>query len=103
MMILLFSNRQIMKKVTIYRLSLWIGICFFIIGFYFMRSEDILGDFLLGIGTIFALTVLVLGLKDVYANEKINKNERIMWIIGYIFILPIAGILYLPTYRKRNG
>jgi len=102
-MILLFSNRQIMKKVTIYRLSLWIGICFFIIGFYFMRSEDILGDFLLGLGTIFALSVLFLGLKDIYANEKINNYVRIMWLIAFIFLLPIAGILYLPTYRKRNG
>ena len=91
-----------MKKATIYRLSLWIGICLFLIGFYLTRSENILGDFLLGLGSIFALTILVLGLKDVYSNERINSNERIMWLIGFIFILPIVGILYFPTYRKRN-
>jgi len=92
-----------MKKVTIYKLSLWIGICFFIIGFYLLRTGNILGDFLLGLGATFALTILVLGMKDVYANEKINSNERIMWLIGFIFILPIVGILYFPTYRKRNA
>jgi len=91
-----------MKKITIYKLSLWIGICFYIIGFYLKRSENIFGDFLLGSGAIFAITIVVLGLKDIYANERINSNERIMWLVGFIFILPIVGILYFPTYRRRN-
>jgi hypothetical protein len=91
-----------MKKVTIYQLSLWIGICFFITGFYLRKSGNNTGDFLFGSGSIFVLIILILGLKDVFSNEKIKLNERIMWLIGFVFILPVAGILYFPTFRKRN-
>jgi hypothetical protein len=68
-----------------------------------MRSENTIGNFLLGPGSIFALIILVLGLKDVFSNENIKMNEKMMWLTGFIFILPIAGILYFPTFRQRNG
>lgn len=91
-----------MKKVTIYRFSLWIGICFLIIGFYLVRLENIVGDFLIGLGFIFALIVLVLGLKDIFSNGRIELSERIMWLIVFVFITPIAGIVYFPIYKKQN-
>ena len=84
-----------MKKATIYRLSLWIYSCSFLIGFYLVWLENSIGDFLLGLGFIFALIIIVIGLKDVFSNE------RLMWLMGFIVITPIAGILYFPTYKKR--
>lgn len=92
-----------MNNVTIYRLALWIGICLSIFGIYLLSTERSAGDFLLGLGSVFALILLVLGLKDVFTNEKITLNERIMWLTGFIFILPVTGILYFPTFKKRNG
>lgn len=90
-----------MKKTTIYRLSLWIYSCSFLIGFYLVWLENSIGDFLLGLGFIFALIIIVIGLKDVFSNERLKLSERLMWLMGFIVITPIAGILYFPTYKKR--
>lgn len=90
-----------MTKITIYRLSLWSSICSFLIGFYLVRLENSIGDFLLGLGFIFGLIILIMGLKDIFSNENIGLSERIMWIIVLILIPPIAGALYFPIYKNR--
>lgn len=90
-----------MKKVTIYKLSLWSSICSFLIGFYLVLLENSIGDFLLGLGFIFILIILVLGLRDILSNERIELSERIMWVIVFILITPIAGIIYFPIYKNK--
>lgn len=92
-----------MKKTTIYSISLLIIICSIISGIYLVNMENNSGYYLLGPGAFFALILLVLGLKDVYSNKKINQNERIMWLIGFVFIMPIVGLLYYPTFKRRNA
>ena len=90
-----------MKKATIYKLSLWASICSFLIGFYLVLLENSIGDFLLGLGFIFAMIILVMGLKDIFSNKSIELSERIMWIIVFVLITPIAGTLYFPIYKNR--
>lgn len=93
-----------MKKSTVYQLSLWICIGFLALGYIFQGTENKFpGNFMLGFGYAAALNLLFSGLKDVFSNEKIKLNERIMWVTGFVFILPVAAVLYFPAYRKRNG
>lgn len=51
---------------------------------------------------ICALIIVILGLKDIHSNERIDFTEKAMWLIAFIFLTLIAGIAYFPTYRKRN-
>lgn len=90
-----------MKKVTIYRISLWFCICSFLIGFCLVQLENNIGDFLLVLGFIFGMIILFLGLKDIFSNDSIELSERIMWVIVLILIPPVAGTLYFLIYKNR--
>jgi uncharacterized membrane protein len=91
-----------MKKVEIYKLALWLGIITLIVGFYTKISHYPMASFFLGFTSVWALIIIILGLKDVFSNKRINLTERIMWIVGFFFLTYIAGILYYSTFRKRN-
>lgn len=90
-----------MKKATIYKLSLWFSISSFLIGFYLVLLGNSIGDFLLGLGFIFAMIILLMGLKDIFSNENIELSEKIMWVIVFVLITPIAGSLYFPIFKNR--
>jgi len=90
------------NKVIVYRLSLWIGISTALIGFYLHRTDFILSDLVIAIGSICALIILIFGLIDIFSNNKIKKTEKIMWVSEFIFLTFIAGILYLRSFKKRN-
>lgn len=91
-----------MKKVIIYKLSIWIGITTSILGFYMKFSHYQMASFVLGFTSVCTLIIIVLGLKDVFSNERIRLTERIMWVLGFFFITLIIGLVYFPTFRKRN-
>jgi predicted membrane channel-forming protein YqfA (hemolysin III family) len=45
---------------------------------------------------------VVTALSEMWRSERIDKNEKIMWTIAFIFIGgAIAGIVYLLLGRKR--
>jgi type IV secretory pathway component VirB8 len=47
---------------------------------------------------------VVSALTEVWRSVRINKNEKIMWTIAFIFmgfLGAIAGIVYLLLGRKR--
>ena len=90
------------NKVIVYRLSLWIGIPAICIGFYLHMTDYIFADFIIAPGAISALVIIILGLIDVFPNNKIKKSEKIMWVSGFLFFTFIAGILYFQRFKKRN-
>ncbi len=92
-----------MNKIIIYRLSLWIGIPASIIGFYLKYTDYyISGSLILSVGIICTLIIMAFGLIDTFANKKLNQTEKLMWLVGFIFITLITGIIYFPTFKKRN-
>ena len=90
------------NKVIAYILSLWIGIPTVLIGFYLHWADYIFADFVIAPGAISALVILILGLFDVLSNNKIKTLEKLMWVSGFLFFTFIAGILYLPTFKKHK-
>ncbi len=50
---------------------------------------------------IMYLVFIFLGLMEIYGSKAINKNEKFMWTIGFVFMTLIAGIAYLIVGRKR--
>lgn len=53
------------------------------------------------IGVIAGFTFMVITLNEVITSNRINKFEKIMWIICLIFLFNFAGLLYLIYSRKR--
>jgi type IV secretory pathway component VirB8 len=48
---------------------------------------------------------VVSALSEVWRSERIDKNEKIMWTIAFVFmgfLGAIAGIVYLLLGRKRT-
>lgn len=59
---------------------------------------------LLIVGMVTNGVFVVTALSEVWRSERIDKNEKIMWTIAFIFIGflgTIAGIVYLLLGRKR--
>ena len=59
---------------------------------------------LLIVGMVTNGVFIVTALSEVWRSERIDKNEKIMWTIAFIFIGflgTIAGIVYLLLGRKR--
>jgi hypothetical protein len=50
---------------------------------------------------ITAIIYTVIGLYEIYHSVNIDKTEKIMWTVGFIFVGTITGILYLVNGRHR--
>jgi predicted membrane channel-forming protein YqfA (hemolysin III family) len=71
----------------------------------FMKILHLPGaDQLLIIGMVSNGVFVVSALSEVWRSERIDKNEKIMWTIAFVFmgfLGAIAGIVYLLMGRKR--
>ena len=45
----------------------------------------------LGAAAVFIITAIL----EVSQSEKIDRSEKIMWIIGFLFLTGIAGLVYM--------
>lgn len=71
----------------------------------FMKILHLPGaDQLLIIGMVSNGVFVVSALSEVWRSVRIDKNEKIMWTIAFVFMEflgAIAGIVYLLMGRKR--
>jgi cyanate permease len=85
-----------------YRICLWIALTSSLLGVIFNIFHYPLVSMLLFIGIISTLIVIVLGLIDVFTNDRLISAERIMWMVGFIFLTGIVGFIYYPKYKMNN-
>ena len=91
-----------MNKVMFYKWSLIAAMVFIVIGAFVKIMHYPNGAIILSIGLLSSLIFIVLGLIDVYSDKKMEIPVKFMWLIGFIFISWISGILYYPNFKKRN-
>jgi hypothetical protein len=48
-----------------------------------------------------AITFIALAVYEVIQSSRINMNEKIMWVIGLLFLGIIGSALYWFSGRKR--
>lgn len=53
------------------------------------------------IGLLCTLSYIILGIFEVNNSPKIDKPEKYMWAIAFIFFGFITGLVYLISGRKR--
>ena len=84
--------------------SFFISLVLVLVG-AFMKILHLPGaEQLLIVGVVTNGVFVVTALSEVWRSERIDKNEKIMWTIAFIFIGflgTIAGIVYLLLGRKR--
>jgi len=47
------------------------------------------------------LVYVVLCLMEISNSKQVNGLEKLMWLVGFIFISQIAGIVYILSARNR--
>lgn len=90
-----------MKMEQILKISFFIWFVGMIIGAISKIMHHLYGDFLLNISIFSFLIFTCLVIYEIFKAEKIEKSEKIMWIIGMLFLGVITGIFYLLVGRKR--
>lgn len=59
------------------------------------------GETLIIISLLLLLVFIITASREVSASVKIPSSEKSMWIIGFVFMSLIAGIIYLKQGRRR--
>ncbi len=91
-----------MKKKVIYTLSLTISIFLLVVSFLF-RIQHYPGQRLLFIlTTLFSIVYVFIALFDIYIDENKTTFEKGGWLIGFLLLTPIFGIVYYFTHIIKN-
>ncbi|MDZ4072282.1 MAG: hypothetical protein U1C70_10685 [Sediminibacterium sp.] len=83
-------------------------IIFFILGFLLSMSGAIMkimhfdeSPLILMGGLISIAAFIFMSLSEILPSDRIGGNEKFMWVIGFLFMNILAGILYFIYRRKR--
>ena len=71
------------------------------LGAIFKILHQPFGSEIMGLALISSIIYIVLSLLEIFKSERIDKTEKIMWLVGFIFLSTVAGFIYLVLARKR--
>ena len=89
------GNKQILT------VSLLLSIVIMIVGTLLKIMHYPYFEILLLIGLISTFVFWYIAISEIKSSNKISGAEKIMWIIGLIFISSITSLVYLLSARKR--
>jgi hypothetical protein len=92
-----------MDKIKLYKFSLLLSIPVIFIGALFKIQHWALSSLIMSIGLLISLFYIVIGLIDVYENDNKMLPEKLMWVVGFLIIPMITGLIYyLRMTSKYN-
>ena len=92
-----------MNNIKLYKFSLILSIPVIIIGAMIKIQHWPLASLIISIGLLISLIYIVIGLIDVYKNDNKMLPEKLMWLIGFLMIPMITGLIYyLRMTSKYN-
>jgi hypothetical protein len=86
-----------MKFVQIF----WLSFAFQFMGPLFKIMHLPIAEELLIIGIISHYLVAILAMFEIWQSGKIERIEKIMWTVAFLFLGGLAGLLYILVGRKR--
>ena len=90
-----------MKLGTIVKWSYVLGVLITLFGAYLKISHSSGAETLLIIGIVATLIFIVSAIYEVNISIRINRSEKIMWTIAFLFMSGFTGIIYFLMGRKR--
>lgn len=90
------KNKEILLKASFY-----IFLLVMISGtlFRFFHKDE--ANLILAVGILFYLVFITSSISEILSIPNVSKNEKNMWINGFIILTPIAGLVYILSGRKR--
>ena len=93
-----------MNRNRICRIFLNISLAFLMVGFLFKIMHWPGGNALVSLAYAISIVYVVIGVVDTYQNKEKELPEKGVWLIGFLFFTPIAGIVYyLTEIKKKNA
>jgi peptidoglycan/LPS O-acetylase OafA/YrhL len=86
---------------SIIKSSFVVSFVIILVGAYLKLIHSYSGDMFLKIAVAVMLVFIVSAIIEVWSSSRIDKNEKIMWSIAFIFMGTFSGIIYLLMGRKR--
>jgi hypothetical protein len=90
-----------MNKEKIIRSSLFASIGISILAAWFKLQHQQVANYLLPVALAVGLFFIITAIYEVSQSRKIDRSEKIMWIIGFLFLTSISGLIYVFRGRKR--
>jgi hypothetical protein len=90
-----------MDKKKIIMISFISSLFLTIVGALFKIMHWPYASILLTVGLLCSLVYVVLCLMEISNSKKVTGLEKLMWLVGFIFISHITGLVYLLSARKR--
>lgn len=89
------TNNRLLKT------SFILMVCISIIGVILKVMDNAWTEAFLIVAVLTALIFMATAINEVSSSSKIDRNEKIMWSLGFIFMCGITGLIYLLSGRKR--
>jgi hypothetical protein len=77
-----------------------IALSFTVIGALLKINHIENATIILAIGVILTLIYIIIGIKEVNSSTKIQRSDKVLWTIGFLFFNFFVGIFYL--IKRRN-
>ncbi len=90
-----------MNKFAFTKTAFYLSIAVTVFAAWCKLTHQIYGETLLIIGFSFSLLFIVLALMEVFSAKHLERSEKIMWLVGFLFITAITGFVYVISGRKR--
>jgi len=91
-----------MNKLNLYKLSLILSLTFSVVGAFSKIMHQPIASALLPIGILISLIYIVIGVYDSFMDAKNASLVKIMWLVGFICLSWIVGLLYYPHLKKNS-
>ena len=72
-----------------------------LLGAIFKILHQPLAAEIMGLAFISSIVYIVLSFIEIFKSDRIDKTEKVMWLVGFIFLGTVAGFIYLISARKR--
>ncbi|MBK7762491.1 MAG: hypothetical protein IPI46_03860 [Bacteroidetes bacterium] len=81
---------------SFYAMVLFLGI-----GIFLKWNDQLQANTFLNVGYFFVLVFMILTVIEVNRSKYIDKQDKLFWTLGLIFMCLFAGMAYMLYGRKR--
>lgn len=90
-----------MKLGTIVKTSFFASLILVVIASYLKLTHVQGADNWLIIGLIASLIFIVIAIYEIWSSKRIDRSEKTMWTLAFVFFSSIAGLIYILVGRKK--
>lgn len=87
----------------IFKISYLIGLILLILAAIFRYHQYPGSTLLYYISFSVSAVYMVIGINEVLVSKTMPSTEKLMWVVGFIFLNVLTGFLYLMKKTRRNN